>query len=280
MIEMQNDPDEAGAIRLVLSDRSDSQNLRLWFPEIIWRNRNQQQSLGDNRTFEDAFDSYALYSKQEESWRSTKWESEGCHVFQRTLDFGDGIVKAKATSDADGINMELLLCNKSNEIWIDCYSEICLQLANASDFADFKRNRTYGRTSGKWHTLDTTPLATPNPQRNSYNATPTKPFLWETIRGWWINKINVTLDHPVIFVQNSSGDAIIGIGFKPCVGYCNNLDPNMACIHSDPFMGNITPGHTKTVSGRIFYNHGSVEDFVAKLNNLYSTADQNAGVDR
>jgi len=246
-------------------DGSPAQSFRLWFPEIIWHRLNRQYSFGDKRTFNKAFNSYGLYSKKDNSWHNTVWEAVDGQGLQRTLDFSDGSVYAKATPFAGGVLLELSLCNKSDDVWKDCYAEICLQLANAPDFADIRRDRTYGRISGDWGVLASTPTACPNPQNNTYNATPPKPFLWETLRGWWTNDIHVTLDHPVIFVRSFSGDAIIGIGFTPCIGYCNNLSPTMACIHSDPYIGNIPPGHKRQVTGRVFYSHESIEAFVGQL---------------
>lgn len=74
--------------------------------------------------------------------------------------------------------------------------------------------------------------------------------------------IPVQLDHPLMAVCDRSNSAVIAIDFDPCNGYCNNLDPHMACIHSDPYVGTIAQCAERTVTGRIVCFRGLLEDFL------------------
>ena len=158
-----------------------------------------------------------------------------------------------------GARLEITLHNTSGETWLDCYAEVCLQLARAPEFADTTRERTFGRIGGQWKSFAETVPASPNPQHNTYLATPGNPFLEESVRGWWTDSFSVRLDHPLIAVRNKTDTATIGISFEPCSGHCNNLSSDMACIHSDPYLGRIASGEQATVRGRIFYHKGPIE---------------------
>jgi hypothetical protein len=261
MLEIYADSSDSGSLRLIPSDRRD-QSFKLWFPEIIWRQTDQQQHLSDGkRSFDDAFRDYALYWKGADSWKSTQWEAIPGPGVQRLIEFELGAVCTKVTVCPEGVDLELRIRNKSKELWIACYAEVCLQLADAPDFADITRERTYGRVSGNWRALSSTPVSRPDPQHNAYHSSLKNPFYWESIRGWWTEEIQVVLDHPVIFVQSRTNDGLIAISFDPCIGYCNNLKPDMACIHSDPFLGCIPSGKESCAVGHVLYGHDTASTF-------------------
>jgi len=264
MVKILKDSDNKGDIKLVLSDRPD-QSFRLCFPEVIWRHTESGRPVQSGRTFEEVLRDYKVFWKKEPSYSGTEWKIDAKGSFRRSIEFAGGSVQAGIFPFDEGVKLELPINNNSETSWMDCYAEVCLQLSGSPDFADTARERTYGRIKGEWKALSSTPAGRPDSRRNTYYATPQNAFLWEMLRGWWTEAIDVTLDHPMIFVQSRAGDGIVGIEFEHPIGYCNNLSFGMACIHSDPYLGNIPPGGKAHAAGRILYCRKSREAFLSEL---------------
>ena len=261
-LQIRDDPAEPGA--LILTPRSRPGSLfRLWFPEIVWRQRAGGETAGTH-SFQEALQSYAVFDRTESPWKTTPWRKEG-RCCTRTLAFPEGSVHAGARLRADGLDLELVVQNRSPHQWLDSYAEVCLQLARAADFADRTRERTYGRIDGAWRMLATTATDQTPARHHSYEATPPSAFYRKSLFGWWTTCFDVRLDHPFLFVRDCADQAVIAIGFDPCAGYGNNLDPDMACIHSDPRFGRLPPGERATARGRILYRERSASTFVAEL---------------
>lgn len=239
--------------------------LTLWLPENIWRDLPGRKELPRPQRGPAAYRANAVFGMDSsKEWQETPWDrTEEGEVF-RTVQFTDGFVSASAIAVRNELLLRVMITNATSQTWLDCWAEVCLRLAPSPSFADTLRERTLGRIDGKWTFLSSLPLAKPNPAQNMYIATPAIPFVERCLGDWWCAEFPVQLDHPLIAVHNRDDSAVIGVLFDPCAGYCNCLKPDMACIHSDPLLGNIEPGETKTALGKLVYVEGSVQEFLEK----------------
>jgi len=235
----------------------------LWLPENVWRDLPGREELSGPQSGPAAYRANAVFGMDSsKEWQETSWgRTEEGGVF-RTVQFADGFVSAAATPVRNEVLLEVTVTNTTSQTWLDCWAEVCLRLAPSRSFADTLRERTLGRIGGRWTLLGSTPPARPDPAQNMYVATPAIAFVERCLRDWWCAEFPVKLDHPLVAVQNRDDSAVLGVLFDPCAGYCNCLKPDMACIHSDPLLGEIEPGATKTALGKLVYVEGSVRDFV------------------
>jgi len=71
-------------------------------------------------------------------------------------------------------------------------------------------------------------------------------------------------DDGLILTQSVDGTQLAALWFSPASELFQNSDePNM-CIHSDPFFGDIEPGQSKSVDGKLIVFTGSLEQFEKK----------------
>ena len=265
-------PDDPGDLRIALRER-EGEVLKLWLPENIWRDPADRPELPRPTAGPIAHDTYAVLGFENEEWQATPWERTAAGGLTRVVGFADGEVRASATPVGDDIALELAVTNRTSEPWYDCWAEVCLRLATSPSFADPLRERTLGRIDGRWTSLESTPLCTPDPTHNSYLTTPPVEFVKRCARDWWCDEFPVQLDHPLIAVHDRYDRGVLGIVFEPCAEYCNNLEPDYACIHSDPLLGDVEPSETAVTRGKIVYVRASREAFLAHASDIRPGAD-------
>jgi hypothetical protein len=259
--------DAPGDLALTIRDRP-GESFRLWLPENIWRDLPGLPDLPRPTPSPLAHRAYAVLRLDLEAWQTTPWERTDAGGMTRAVSFPSGKVRATATPVRDELELELDVTNGSARTWTDCWAEVCLRLATSPAFADTARQRTLGRIDGQWATLETTPLCEPHPDWNTYLGTPPVEFVKRCMRDWWCRDFPVQLDHPIIAVHDRDDSAVVGIGFETPAEYCNNLEPDFACIHSDPLLGEIRPGGTAKTRGKIVYAEGSKTAFVARASEI------------
>jgi hypothetical protein len=260
--EVDADSDRAGQLRIE-SPRLPGEWFTLWLPENIRRDLPGRIELPRPTSEVAADTAYAVMGMaSSEQWRTVPWRRSEQGGVERTIRFDEGSVYASARPIGRELQLELTVTNGSSQRWLDCWAEVCLRLAPSASFADTNRGRTYGRVDGTWMALKDQPLATPDPCHNVYRPTPEVEFAERCIRDWWCDDLRVQLDHPLIAVANREDTAVVGIVFQPCAKYCNNLHAHMACIHSDPLLGDIAPGASHTVRGKVIYFAGSTARFI------------------
>jgi hypothetical protein len=259
--EVDPQPDSPGELRVSIAQVPEG-HLTLWLPEIIWRDFPDRRELRRPTGKEEAIDTYSvMYMEMLEAWRAVSWERTAAGGLTRELEFSAGRVSASATPADGELLLEVTVANESSQSWRDCWAEVCLRLAPCPSFADTTRRRTLGRVGGEWTALSETPPATLDPTMNIYRATPEVEFVERCIRDWASAALPVQLDHPLIAVANEDDSAVVGLVFDPCAEYCNNLAGDMACIHSDPLLGDLEPGGVATARGKVVYFEGSAAAF-------------------
>lgn len=255
-------PERPGEIRISVP-RTNDEHLTMWLPEIIWRDTPGCRGPARPTASNEAIDVYsAMYMELFEEWKTVPWLATPEGGIARSLEFVGGYVSATATPVGHEVIFEITVANESSRTWRDCWAEACLRLAPSASFADTSRRRTLGRIEGEWTVLSETPATTMAHKMNIYNATPEVKFVERCLQDWGVSSIPVQLDHSLIAVGNRSDSAVIGLLFERCAAYCNNLDADMACIHSDPFFGDIEPGSAATNRGKLMYLEGSVAEFI------------------
>jgi hypothetical protein len=260
-LEIEEMPHEPDVLRVNVPDWS-GEYFTLWLPEVIWRDLPDRKELARPQSFEASFKANAVFYMQTPDVKKVPWKRNAEGGLVRSVDFPGGNILCSANPRDNEILLEIAIANTTSQTWLSSFAEVCLRLAPSPSFADTKRERTFGRIHGKWTRLSSTPPAKPDPARNLYLATPGNPFNARCVRDWWCKEFPVRLDHPLLAVHDREDRAVVGILFDPCSGYCNCLNKEMACIHSDPFLGNIQPGGKKKSRGKLIYFKGPMRDFL------------------
>ena len=71
-------------------------------------------------------------------------------------------------------------------------------------------------------------------------------------------------DSGLILTRSTQGDYLVALWFDPAAELFHNCDESNMCIHSDPTYGDLAPGASVRVEGRLILFAGSLEDFESK----------------
>jgi hypothetical protein len=181
------------------------------------------------------------------------------------LEFAHGRVSASATPNENELLLEVTVTNASSRAWLDCFAMVCLRFAPSPSFADTTGDRTFVRTDGTWMRVSETAIKN-GTSHSEFQATHYRPVRQNELVQRWTRfrelKISAELDHPLIATSNRDDTAVIGMLFERPAQHFHNRAGSMACVHSDPLLGDIEPGAGITTRGKIIYFDGSAADFL------------------
>jgi len=259
LIEME----KPGIFRVHVPDEQGYARVRM--PEVIWR-KNRLIKKGPAATTDEALQKWSVFFDYDlKKHHSTyRWTEEMGRLLGKAS-FDEGELECAVALESDRIDIAMILKNTSSEPWQDSYAEICVSFADSPGFTDVRRERTFGKMDGRWTALSSLKPTAPDPRRNVYHTVPKNDFLEECTYGWWSTVHDIQLESPVIMCENCSGNRVVAVKFSPCVGFCNNLTPSVACIHSDPHFGPIASGKTAKAHGTIYVFNGSKDNFLSVI---------------
>jgi hypothetical protein len=162
----------------------------------------------------------------------------------------------------DYVDLEMTITNLSDEIWHEVFAFNCVSPARAPAFEDSAMQRTYMQVQGQPQALaHTTRIQGRRPGMGIYAVlqhTDHMPPFAEAFQatspnqsdGAWMAKIADT------------GDAYMATTTQDALFLFNNT--NLGCIHAAPNFGDIEPADAVTVSSRVYFAKGSLQDFIKR----------------
>jgi hypothetical protein len=264
-------PAVPGELRVALPSLRDEW-LTLWLPELVFRDLPGRTALPDRPSPVSPLDeteAWSLFTVMSmfglPEWRTTPWTRDRLGGVTRSLDFGDGRVSASATPLANELLLEVTVANTSSQVWLDCYAMVCLRFAPSPAFADIRGDRTFVRIDGTWSRVSETGIRNAM-SHTEFQATHYRPVQSNELVDRWDRfrelEVSARLDHPLIATSNRDGTAVVGLLFERTAQHFHNRAGNMACVHSDPLLGDIEPGAARTMRGKLVYFEGSTADFL------------------
>jgi hypothetical protein len=150
---------------------------------------------------------------------------------------------------------------------------ICL--GHQSDpFRDPGHERTFIRSQGKFLNLKDTGRG-PDPVRARYGVKGNRPIkFFDTTRNpFWGARSPQVADNGLVLTRSKSGDRLVAFWFDPASEIFQNSDEQNMCIHSDPAFGDLAPGESASVKGRIILFRGDLSAFEERYAAIPPTVD-------
>lgn len=200
------------------------------------------------------------------AWSNT---SEGTWSFERKNrdDTKNGVVKHAIDYQLQidpkpyGALLTLSVTNTGDETLHNIVGHICLGHLSPP-FRDPSFQRSYVRVDGEFLSLGITDRGT-NPIRAHYRVRgfPAIKIFNNPDNRFWGGPSPEQTDNGLILTLTESRQQGVVLWFDPASEVFQNSDePNM-CIHSDPYFGDLEPGASNQVQGRLILFDGSLAEF-------------------
>jgi len=163
-----------------------------------------------------------------------------------------------------GADITLIFRNDSERALHNVVGHVCLSHLSTR-FRDPHYDRTYIRREGSFLNLVETDRGS-DPIRAHYSVRgyPAIKIFDNPGNRFWGPLSREEADDGLILTRSVDGTQLAALWFSPASELFQNSDePNM-CIHSDPFFGDIEPGQSKSVDGKLIIFSGSLEQFEKK----------------
>ena len=197
-------------------------------------------------------------------WRQ---EADG-FVFCRTnTDDGQGkrgfIVEytVRLEPEVDGVNIEFTVQNKGESALRNVVGHVCLGHQSEA-FRDPNYERTYIRSDGQFLSVGDTDRGE-DPIRTHYLVKDMSPIkIFNNPRNkFWGGLSDAVADNGLILTRSRNGKKLVAMVFEPASELFQNSDDRNMCLHSDPNFGDLQPGSSATVKGKIILFNGDLSDF-------------------
>lgn len=183
---------------------------------------------------------------------SCEWTTEGRIRYE-----------TKIVPATDYVDVEMSIENLSDRLWHDVFAFNCVNPVRAPAFKDWELERTYMSQHGKPTVMSTTKrVKGPMPTVGFYlhERTPwgrESPF----VRGFHATSPNRTDGSWIITLSDPPGSYMAAT--SPHAEFLfDNLD--RCCIHAAAGFGDIPPGSSSTTVCRLYFAHGSLDDFLTR----------------
>jgi len=179
------------------------------------------------------------------------------------LDFIQGIrYRVMVYHVADGLELRFTAVNTGDRTLHNVVGVPCLGRPTA-DFRDPELRRTFVVTDSGVTPLAITDRGTGNRCRTHYLVSEQNPIRYCGAPFWGDLSKTGTTDGAIVRTS-VGGRHSVGCSWERVAEIWDNQDAH-GCIHSNFSLGDIRPGETKTVRGRIVLVQGGVEEALAKL---------------
>lgn len=211
---------------------------------------------------EGVFDREATLSRTE---YVALWQDlpDGGVGYQARGDGGRGRVEYTFSlmPEEDCVALELAVGNRDHRPWKEVFVDVCLMQIRAPHFFDPEYSRTYvvGQSG-------LTPVAhlVASPQRPVFrhSGRTTDSLHFFTSGSFW-DVSDVEVSGNIVLTRSVDGEWTVAFAWDQLHMVACNSDGAHGCVHADPHLGDIAPGETKRVRGRITIAHSPCEE-VAK----------------
>ena len=167
----------------------------------------------------------------------------------------------RITPASFGAELSFEFKNLGQETLHNLTGHVCLG-HRSPPFRDPEYQRSYIRRENDFLNLGETDRGS-NPIRTHYrikNHQAIKIFNNTTNRFWGPLSPEIA-DSGLILTRSAAGDYLVALWFDPAAELFHNCDDSNMCIHSDPTYGDLAPGASVTVEGRLILFEGSLEEF-------------------
>jgi hypothetical protein len=188
------------------------------------------------------------------------WQSQGTsRWFDHVNPDGKIRMATRITPIDTGWVASMTVENRSKTDWSNVVTPVCLLLRAAPGFADSDWSRTVYRSDGKFlrYKGRSTPSGRPVFRmslvkgRQQIERTP------RHVRKWGFTRRNS--DDGIIGVVSKDGESVITTSWTQVHHLQANQKATFACVHGNPWLGNIPAGESRTVHGCVVLTAGSPE---------------------
>ena len=160
-----------------------------------------------------------------------------------------------------GALLTLSVKNTGEEALHNIVGHICLGALSAP-FRDPSFQRIYVRVDGEFVNLQKTDRGS-DPIRAHYRVRgfPAIKIFDSPDHRFWGGPSSEQIDNGLILTLAESKQRGVALWFDPANEVFQNSDENNMCIHSDPFFGDLEPGSSKQVQGKLILFNGSLAEF-------------------
>ena len=163
-----------------------------------------------------------------------------------------------------GAQLSFVFKNVGEETLHNLTGHVCLSHLSPP-FRDPEYQRSYMRHEGDFLNLSATGRGS-SPMRTHYRIKDHRSIkIFDTPPTRFWGPLSPELaDSGLILTRSTQGDYLVALWFDPAAELFHNCDDNNMCIHSDPTYGDLAPGASVTVEGRLILFEGSLEEFELK----------------
>ncbi len=181
----------------------------------------------------------------------SNWRREGLASYQLI-----------ATPESDGVRIDWTIKNLSSNTWPYSAGTVCMRSHDAPLFFDPTIERTYLRAEGRWIALQDVVQHPGNlwflpPGKEPCNLM--HPLIEN---GNWSVVDSVQPDEAIMAIRSRDGRWVLAQAWHEARYMISNTGPNRmyACTDVCPFLGDIAPGQTVQISGKIYIFRGDLDD--------------------
>jgi|GEM_PF-234258 len=180
------------------------------------------------------------------------------------LQFIGGIwYRVMITPSLDGLDLRLTLTNRSDRVFHNVTAFPCL--GNPSmNFVDDGLERTFIHTKQGITALKDTDRGSGDPERTHYLVTGESPMPGN-LEWFWGSGSQHAATEGAILRTSTDGRFTVGMGWERVCELYNNEDASHHCIHAVPAFGDVRPGETRTIRGKIVLIEGGPEQALEGL---------------
>ncbi len=157
----------------------------------------------------------------------------------------------------NGLDLKFTAKNTTDSILNNISGIVCLGYPDEY-FQDTDLERTYISVGGELTQLSGTDRGTGDPCRTHYLVEGRNPIRYHA-PAYWGDLSQTTVDTGAILRTSSCGKYTVGTAWETVSEIWDNQDGH-ACIHSNLSLGDLQPGETKSVKGRIVLIPDNVEE--------------------
>ncbi len=191
------------------------------------------------------------------------WKRKGKHLWYE-WSYPQGILlRFSARIDKDSLLLSYTIKNNSTKLLKRVLLHPCLPTTRAKSFFPQKKKsepyytdlyrRVFLWSNGRPFPMSENEYG----DREAHLAFMKKgetPVQW----AWWKNS-KKTFDIPLIAVTSKDGQYVIAYCFEKALWASCNTGDERACVHLFPYFGQLRPGESSTVKGRLYILRGSLE---------------------
>lgn len=161
------------------------------------------------------------------------------------------------------------LTNHSKWDWVEVWGHYCANMDGAPDFRDLNGDRTVvylkdgARVVNQTHHYEGVGW---RKKCNTYVPIGRQMPVREYLYGTPISRDLVA--SPLIIRQSPNQESLVAVCFRHYYGLFYDCHPENNCIHSEPYIGDLEAGESRTIRGHLYWLKGGIGEVVEKARRL------------